>query len=220
MKNPALHDLPGMMPTRIRQMALMDVVPVTQIHVKSFPNFFLTFLGPAFLRNLYSAILHDPDGIGYVATQNVEILGFVAGTAQPAGFYRRLLRRRWWHFAWSALPSAVRHPAIIPRLLRAFSMSAQVTQHAGRGTLMSIAVLPACHGSGIGQLLVSAFLDEAVRRGLQQVDLTTDRDNNEPANRFYQRMGFVCERSFVTPEGRAMNEYVMDLSKRTPIDMS
>lgn len=78
---------------------------------------------------------------------------------------------------------------------------------------MSIAVLPECQGSGIGQLLVRAFLDEAKRRGLRQVDLTTDRDNNESANRFYQRMGFVCERSFVTPENRAMNEYVIDLSR-------
>ena len=204
----------------LRNMLPSDVLTVTEVHLKSFPGFFLTVLGPEFLRNLYTAILEDPDGIGFVATQDMEVLGFVAGTVQPAGFYRRLLRRRWWHFAWSALPSAMRHPAIIPRLLSAFSMPAQVTQHAGRGTLMSIAVLPACQGSGIGQLLVSAFLDEAVRRGLQQVDLTTDRDNNEPANRFYRRMGFVCERSFVTSEGRAMNEYVMDLSKRTPIDMS
>jgi ribosomal protein S18 acetylase RimI-like enzyme len=204
----------------LRNMFPPDVLTVTEVHMKSFPGFFLTVLGPVFLRNLYSAILDDPDGMGHVVTQNMEIRGFVAGTAQPAGFYRRLLRRRWWSFAWSALPSAVQHPAIIPRLLRAFSMPARVTQQAGRGTLMSIAVLPECQGSGIGQTLVSAFLDEAVRRGLRQVDLTTDRDHNEPANRFYQRMGFACERSFVTPEGRAMNEYVIDLSKRIPVDMS
>lgn len=202
----------------LRSMLPSEVLTVTEVHMKSFPGFFLTVLGPAFLRNLYSAILNDPDGISHVAIQDMEVLGFVAGTAQPAGFYRRLLRRRWWRFAWSALPSAVRHPTIIPRLLRAFSMPAQVTQHAGRGTLMSIAVLPECQGNGIGQSLVSAFFDEAIQRGLHQVDLTTDRDDNEPANRFYQRMGFVCERSFLTPEGRAMNEYVADLSRRMPID--
>ena len=201
----------------LRNMLPSDVLTVTEVHAKSFPSFFLTVLGTAFLSNLYKAILEDPDGIGIVAIRDMVVLGFVAGTAQPAGFYRRLLRRRWWHFAWSALPSAVRHPAIVPRLLRAFSMPAQVTQHAGRGTLMSIAVLPECQGSGIGQLLVRSFLNEAVQHGLQQVDLMTDRDNNEPTNRFYQRMGFVCERSFVTPEGRAMNEYVIDLSERTPI---
>ena len=76
---------------------------------------------------------------------------------------------------------------------------------------MSIAVLPEAQGKGIGQALVWAFLEEAAQRGLRQVDLTTDRDDNETTNRFYQNMGFVCERTFVTPEGRAMNEYVIGL---------
>jgi len=43
------------------------------------------------------------------------------------------------------------------------------------------------------------------------VDLTTDRDNNDKINRFYLSLGFACERTFVTPEGRTMNEYVIDL---------
>ena len=201
----------------LRNMFPSDVLAVTEVHLKSFPGFFLTVLGPTFLRNLYTAILEDPNGICFVATQNMKILGFVAGTAQPAGFYRRLLSRQWLHFAWSALPHAVQHPTIVPRLLRAFSMPAQVTQHAGRGTLMSIAVLPECQGSGIGQLLVCTFLNEAIQHGLRHVDLVTDRDNNEPTNKFYQRMGFVCDRSFVTPEGRAMNEYIIDLSEYTSI---
>jgi ribosomal protein S18 acetylase RimI-like enzyme len=77
--------------------------------------------------------------------------------------------------------------------------------------LMSIAVLPETQGKGIGQALVRAFLDEAARRGLCQVDLTTDRDHNEATNCFYQNLGFTCERTFTTPEGRAMNEYVINL---------
>jgi ribosomal protein S18 acetylase RimI-like enzyme len=194
----------------IRRMLPSDVSTVTKVHIKSFSGFFLTSLGSAFLRNLYSSILDDPDGIGYVAIRHAQIVGFAAGTAQPSGFYRRLLVRRWWQFAWSALPAVLRQPTIIPRLLRAFSLPAQVT-HAKRGTLMSIAILPECQGNGIGQSLVTAFLEEASQRGLYQVDLTTDRDHNQAANRFYQRLGFVCQRSFVRPEGRAMNEYVIDL---------
>lgn len=197
--------------TIVRRMVPSDVPTVTKVHIKSFSGFFLTSLGSAFLRNLYSSILDDPDGISYVATRDTQILGFAAGTTQPSGFYRRLLVRRWWRFAWTALPAVLKQPTIIPRLLRAFSMPAQVT-HAKRGTLMSIAILPECQGNGIGQSLVSAFLEEASQRGINQVDLTTDRDNNEAANRFYQRLGFVCQRSFVRPEGRAMNEYMIDLS--------
>jgi|WetSurMetagenome_2_1015567.scaffolds.fasta_scaffold01171_6 ribosomal protein S18 acetylase RimI-like enzyme len=195
----------------IKRMAPADVPAVVQVHLDSFPGFFLTFLGPAFLRELYVATLADSSGISFVAEDGEGICGFVAGTAQPAGFYRRLLRRRWWRFALAAVLPVLKRPSIITRLLGAFSMPEQATQQEGRGTLMSIAVLPEAQGNGIGQALVWAFLGAADQRGLRQVDLTTDRDDNETANRFYQNLGFVCERTFVTPEGRAMNEYVVSL---------
>ena len=192
-------------------MATADVSAVVQVHLDSFRGFFLTFLGPAFLRELYVATLADSSGIGFVAEDGKGICGFVTGTAQPSGFYRRLLRRRWWRFALAAVLPVLKRPSIITRLLRAFSMPEQATQQEGRGTLMSIAVLPETQGNGIGQALVRAFLEAAAQRGLRQVDLTTDRDGNEATNRFYQNLGFVCERTFVTPEGRAMNEYVISL---------
>ncbi|HFD87614.1 MAG TPA: GNAT family N-acetyltransferase, partial [Gammaproteobacteria bacterium] len=170
----------------IRNMLITDVPAVVQVHLRSFQGFFLTFLGPAFLRQLYAAILADPSGIGFVAEDEKGVCGFVAGTTQPSGFYRRLLRRRWWHFALAVTLPVLRRPSIIPRLLRAFAMPEQVAQQEGRGTLMSVAVLPEAQGKGIGRALVRAFLDEAVHRGLRQVDLTTDRDNNEATNHFYQ----------------------------------
>ena len=199
-------------PPPIRKMDSADIPAVVQVHLNSFPDFFLTFLGGSFLRELYSATLADPAGIGFVVGEDKGVVGFVTGTSQPAGFYRRLLRQRWWRFAMTAVKPVVKRPSIVPRLLRAFSMPGQATQQAGIGTLMSVAVSPKAQGQGIGQMLVRAFLEEAARRDLLQVDLTTDRDNNEVTNRFYQKLGFVCERTYSTPEGRAMNEYVIDLT--------
>jgi ribosomal protein S18 acetylase RimI-like enzyme len=195
----------------IKRMVPADVSAVVQVHLDSFLGFFLTFLGPAFLRELYVATLTDSSGISFVAEDGQGICGFVAGTAQPSGFYRRLLRRRWWRFALAAVLPVLKRPSIIARLLRAFSMPGQVTQQEKRGTLMSIAVLPEAQGRGIGQALVKAFLEEATRRCLRQVDLTTDRNNNEATNRFYQNLGFSCESTFTTSEGRVMNEYVVSL---------
>jgi ribosomal protein S18 acetylase RimI-like enzyme len=192
-------------------MTTTDVSAVVQVHLDSFPGFFLTFLGPAFLRELYVATLMDPSGISFVAANGTGIHGFVTGTSQSAGFYRRLLRCRWWRFALAAAFPAIKRPSIIARLLRAFSMPGQVTQQEKRGTLMSIAVLPEAQGQGIGQALVKAFLEEATRRCLRQVDLTTDRNNNEATNRFYQDLGFSCESTFTTSEGRVMNEYVISV---------
>jgi hypothetical protein len=60
--------------------------------------------------------------------------------------------------------------------------------------------------------LAGAFLEESRRRGLGQIDLTTDRLDNNAVNGFYRELGFVCERCYTTPEGREMNEYVVDLA--------
>jgi ribosomal protein S18 acetylase RimI-like enzyme len=197
----------------IRKMQRRDVAAVVQVHRAGFSGFFLTFLGPAFLRELYTATFIDHAGISFVAEGDKDLIGFVVGTAQPAGFYRRLLRQRWPRFAWAAILPALKRPSAIPRLLRAFSMPRQVTQQQHRGTLMSIAVLPDAQGHGVGRALVYAFLAEAGQRGLHHVDLTTDHDENEAANTFYQKLGFVCSRTFTTPEGRTMNEYVITLQK-------
>ncbi len=86
----------------IKRMALADVSAVVKVHLDSFSGFFLTFLGPAFLRELYVATLADPSGIGFVAEEKQTICGFVTGTTQASGFCRRLLRHRWWRFALAA----------------------------------------------------------------------------------------------------------------------
>lgn len=40
---------------------------VVQVHMQGFPEFFLTFLGPKFLREFYNSFSYDPTGIGFVA---------------------------------------------------------------------------------------------------------------------------------------------------------
>jgi ribosomal protein S18 acetylase RimI-like enzyme len=196
----------------IRPTLTADITEVVAIHEESFSGFFLTFLGRAFLCELYTATLRDPTGLSFVAVDGNRLVGFVSGTSQPDGFYRRLLRHRWWRFALASASAVLRRPAIIPRLLRAFNVPEQVAEKAMRATLMSIAVRPETQGRGIGEALVKTFLSEAKARGATTVDLTTDRCDNEAVNRFYRKLGFTCERAYVTPEGRAMNEYVIDLA--------
>jgi ribosomal protein S18 acetylase RimI-like enzyme len=193
-------------------MTAADVAAVTAVHLASFPGFFLSFLGPAFLRQLYRGIVDDDSGIALVTERDGRVAGFVAGTAQPPGFYKRLLRRRGWRFALAALLPALRGPRVIPRLLRAFVMpSASAAYGEGTALLMSIAVAPELQSSGAGKALTEGFAAEARTRGSVRVVLTTDRDGNDAVNDFYQRRGFVLSRTFTTPEGRAMNEYSLEL---------
>lgn len=195
-------------------MKTTDVEAVVHVHLQSFKGFFLSFLGTNFLREFYTATVEDQSCIAFVYDNIENISGFVVGTTAPSGFYRKLLKTRWWRFALAAAMPAVKQPAIIPRLFRALSMPENAFRAPHRGTLLSLAVLPHLQGKGIGKSLLQMFLSEAARRGLQAIDLTTDRTQNEPVNHFYQKSGFFCERHFSTPEGRLMNEYVIYLPQK------
>jgi GNAT superfamily N-acetyltransferase len=189
-----------------------DVRGVVDVHLRSFPGFFLSFLGPAFLRQLYLGIVDDPAGLAFVSENlnenSGQLDGFIAGTSQPAGFYRRLLHQRWWRFGLASVIPALRSPRIIPRLLRAFTLSSTSAAYGERGALlMSLAVSPDRQSGGLGAALVEAFVEEAKRRGATSVFLTTDRLDNDAVNAFYIRRGFSLTRTFTTPEGREMNEY-------------
>ncbi len=188
-------------------MQTSDVNAVVDVHLQAFQGFFLSFLGRAFLRELYLAVAADPSRISYVYEESGRLRGFVVGTDEPPGFYRRLLNQRWWRFGLASVGAVLRRPAIVLRLVRALHMPHQVTLAEKSALLMSIAVAPDMQGRGIGRSLVETFLQEAAHRNLKKVVLTTDRLNNDTGNSFYCGLGFTCARAFVTPEGRAMNEY-------------
>ena len=122
-------------------------------------------------------------------------------------FYRRVARRRWLRFGIASIHALLRRPAIIRRLVRA--LVAPPTSGTEGALLMSLAVDPRVQRTGAGKLLTIAFVEEAARRGAKAVVLTTDRLKNDAVNAFYLAQAFQFVRSYVTPEGRAMNEYIM-----------
>lgn len=194
-------------------MASSDIDQIVEVHLKSFPGFFLTFLGRDFLRLLYTGVQEDPGGIVLVACTNGLLQGFVAGVTQQSGFYRRLIQKHKWAFARAALGAMASRPSIARRLLRALRRPADANDASARACLLSIAVRPEAEGRGIGSSLIDAFRRELVGRHVTAVCLTTDRDHNERANRFYQDAGFRHARGYLTPEGRPMSEYLLLLGR-------
>jgi glycosyltransferase involved in cell wall biosynthesis/ribosomal protein S18 acetylase RimI-like enzyme len=196
----------------VRAIRRADVPAAVRIHVEAFKGFFLTELGPAFLRELYAGFCDRPEGLGYVAEQDGRIVGVVAGTTTPAGFFSKLLLERWPAFSVAALPAVVRRPGALGRVLRAVRYRGEEPPALGKqvALLSSIAVDPSAHGKGLGGALVRAFVDGAAERGVEQVYLTTDGADNDAVNAFYQRIGFTLDGSFLTPEGRPMNRYAIE----------
>lgn len=190
-----------------------DLTQIVLTHQTAFPGFFLTQLGPGFLRAYYRLILAFDGGILLIADCNGKVAGFVAGFLRPERFYRKMSRCKL-HFAVPVLLGILRKPGNLPRVLeRARRLKGQRPPSGMDCELSSVGVDRGFAGMGIGKQLVRAFLEEASKRGAKGVYLTTDAINNEPVNAFYQRLGFQLIRTFTTAEGRRMNEYVFPLQE-------
>jgi ribosomal protein S18 acetylase RimI-like enzyme len=198
---------PESQPIELRRMIREDITSVVRVHRESFPGFFLSSLGPGFLRLFYQAVMNDDDGIAIVAARQDAVVGFACGSRAPQDFYRRLLKRQWWKFGWAAMRSLVRRPSMVRRFIGGVGKRIVPTDSAAVAELMSLATLPHVQGQGIGRDLVIRFLSDARRAGATHVTLTTDSLGNERVNSFYRRLGFTLVDSFETNTGRKMNLY-------------
>lgn len=194
----------------IRNACVRDLVQVVSVHQSAFVGFFMTDLGPRFLRAYYQQVLDFPEHLFLVSQSETQeaLLGFVAGFLNPPEFYRRLRSRKWF-FALCAASHLSLRPKLWKRALaglrrtqeRSQSRSSQVAE------LASLAVRPCTQGKGVGRALVLAFLEQARARGAEKVYLTTDAHDNDPVNAFYQKLGFRLSRQFWHTPDRLMNEY-------------
>jgi ribosomal protein S18 acetylase RimI-like enzyme len=198
---------------KVRQFTKHDIKRVVEIHMNSFEGFFLTSLGPRFLTVFYSAVIDDPTGISLVAYDEKGIYGFVVGTIKPSKFYWRLILSRSFKFFYTSIPSIVRNPKILPHLLRGFLLPTGAARPEGWSTLLSLAVAKEGQNLGIGHLLMVSFITEVKQLGLKRINLLTDKYDNEGVNNFYYKHNFRIYRSLKTPEGRWMNEYVLNLAQ-------
>lgn len=181
---------------------------VVSIHLATFEGFFLTFLGKGFLRQMYlSYCEHGPSGLLVAEDGDGEVLGFLAYSFDMSSLYRSMIRHRLPAFAWYGLGGAVRRPSAFVRLCRAFLKPSESARPEPYVELSSIGVDPSLKSRGVGSALVDGLKGLCAGTPARYISLETDARDNEGPNAFYVRNGFVLEREYSTPEGRAMNEY-------------
>jgi ribosomal protein S18 acetylase RimI-like enzyme len=143
------------------------------------------------------------------------VLGAIVGPFVPTGYFKRLLRKRWYAFCLASTAAVLKRPTIIKRLFRALFYRGEAPAGQQRALLSSVAVSPKAQGQGIGQALVKRWVNEVRRCGGTGCYLTTDVENNEKVNSFYQNLGWRIESTYTTPEGRMMNRYIFDLPQKS-----
>ena len=195
---------------RYERMSQEHLQQVGDLHEECFPGYYLTDLGPSFLRAVYSWYVQSPEAIAHVALDRGGcVVGFVAGTADEASYRRSLFRKTWWRMAAALGQRFISKPLLTLRLMgerkdlvgqalstvltlrskEAEQMGANLGRDLPTASLVSIGVRPSSRRLGLGAALSELFVREAWDRGCESITLSV-RDENVEARRFYESMNW------------------------------
>lgn len=150
----------------IRTLTAADTPAVAALHLGSLQGL-LTRLGDPLATAFYRAAIRVPATIGLVADEGGPI-GFVLGTQQADGYYRRVALASPFAVGARLAWRAVREPGLL---------RGQGEVEAIGPELLFFAVAAERRGEGLGGKLLGAFEDELRARGLRQYELTVEADN-------------------------------------------
>ncbi len=192
---------------QVAPLTLADLAEVAALHQRCFPDYFLTQLGPWFLRRFYGEFLRQQLSCGVVArTSAGEVIGFVVGTSDSPGHFRSFYRRN----AAMAVPliaaklvtnSRIRHTigarfGHIRVAMRSLLPGGEKQVVAPTGPanqcpvrLLSIAVSSGHRGSGAAQAMTEYFESMLREKGHKRYGLSV-RPENGRAIAFYRRTGW------------------------------
>lgn len=197
----------------IREAIKSDIESIVSIHQDAFKGFFLTSLGPDFLRFYYSRFLTCADAKILCAIEDDRVVGFAALAENCKGFNGRLVKRNLFSFALIAIKMLFTSPKSLLRLVKNFTKkSGEVNDIADYAELFSIGVLASEQGKGIGKLLLSASEDYVRTKKIAKMSLTTDYYNNDKTIRFYKAMGYYELYEFIAYPNRKMYRFIKELS--------
>lgn len=192
-----------------------DVAAIVGVHQRSFPDFFLTFLGPRFLQLFYAELQSDPEAVLLAAKRDGRVVGLVGGVQDESRFFASLKRRRSVEFARASTSALLRKPTILPRLWRARRRDEAKANAETPATLLTIAVDHSEQGRGTATDLLNAFISAMAEIGTDAFTLTTDQSPSNRAVGFYRKNGLEEKRELTTPEGRLMVEFEWSKERTT-----
>ena len=192
---------------KITQYSPEIIKQIAEIHIKTFKGFFLTFMGAGFLRQMYKAYVFHQESELFLASEDNKVVGFVAYTENLSGLYKHMIKNQLIQFGWYSAGAFFRKPKVFMRLIRAFLKPSESKRTEKYAEITSIGVHPDVKGIGIGSQLISEVKKFFAASACEYLSLETDAVNNEGANAFYVKNGFVLAREYKTHEGRSMNEY-------------
>lgn len=180
---------------------------IVSIHLKTFPGFFLSFMGHGFLKQMYCSYCEHVSSGVLVAEENDKVVGFLAYSSDYSGLYKYMIRRHLCLFAWYSMGAFIRRPSAFMHIIKAFLKPREVKRKEEYVELSSIGVDPDFKSKGVGTQLIDKLKEIVDFSRYKYITLETDAVDNEVAIKFYKKNNFVVERMYETSEKRKMYEF-------------
>ena len=196
-----------------RKSKVSDSNQIAKIHLKSFPNFFLTTLGYSFLKTYYRSCAKSKEAISICAIDqdDQKLLGFAVGCFNSLGFNKRLIFSNSLEYSYRAMLLLFTKPITLIRLYKNLAKNNDKDDKGNYAELLSIGVSPDHNGFGIGQNLLVKFENQIKEKGINTITLTTDADSNDNVLRFYKKSGYTVYYDFETFPNRKMYKLIKEL---------
>ena len=196
-----------------RKSKVSDSNQIAKIHLKSFPNFFLSTLGYSFLKTYYKSCVRSKEAISICAIDqnDKKLLGFAVGCFNSDGFNKRLIFSNLFEYSYRAMILMFTKPIALIRLYKNLAKNYDKDDKGNYAELFSIGVSPNRNGLGIGQQLLTKFEYQVREKGINTLTLTTDAYSNDSVLRFYKKSGYNIYYEFETFPNRKMLKLIKEL---------
>lgn len=218
-----------------RQVVPGELARIAAIHAEQLPDGFFVRFGARFLATYHASFLAGPHATALAIGAAGTPLGFVVGTSDNPRHYRWLVRNAG-SLAWSGAAALSVRPGLAYRLLRtrggryARGALRLLRNRAGprassrRGAdvggpmgavppvvavLTHVAVAPEAQGTGLGRVLVEAFVTHVRAQGADEVRLIAHL--HTPAPGFYRRLGWSSLGARRASDGSLVEEFQLVL---------
>ena len=198
---------------QIKEITDAELSKVVEIHNSAFQGFFLTQLGPTFLRLYYRSVLHSPQGIILGCFEENELCGFAAATKLARGFNTSLVKSNLFSYLCAGFKIVIKSPLAILRLAKIMTKKSESIDDDGSyAELLSIGVSLSYQRKGIGRQLLLALEENLGQQHIGQLSLTTDYYDNDKAIGFYKSLHYDVMYDFITYPNRRMYRMIKNLN--------
>lgn len=192
-----------------------DIAPFVDMHYNAFKGRLTSKLGKEYISCFFSNVVASEHGIFYTYSEEDKILGFVCGTTDITKFWKKEYRRKLGKFA---IAVTLKNPLAVFNILKYMWVHHQVNKLEVNAHMLSFVVLEGYRRRGIGQKLVEAFSNFMARQGVKNY-LIPYTDANDPASKFYYKMGFRLIKT-INFFGHKDNCFIYDLFPNAKVEKS